>query len=135
MKTRPLRGLAITELGFGGAALRNLYRETSETQARLAVDAAWDRGVRYYDTAPHYGLRLSERRLGAALAGRPREDYVLSTKVGRLLEPNPAPTGSDLRTGGFAVPDSLLRRFDFSRDGALRSLESSRAGSASAGSA
>ena len=93
MKTRPLRNLAITELGFGGASLGNLYRETSETQARLAVDAAWDGGARYYDTAPHYGLGLSERRLGAALAGRPRDDYVLSTKVGRLLEPNPEPTG------------------------------------------
>lgn len=125
MRTRPLRGLGVTELGFGGAALGNLYRETSETQARLAVDAAWDGGVRYYDTAPHYGLGLSERRLGAALAGRPRAAFVLSTKVGRLLEPNPAPTGSDLRAGGFAVPDSLLRRFDFSRDGVLRSLESS----------
>jgi D-threo-aldose 1-dehydrogenase len=125
VKTRLLRGLAITELGFGGASLGNLYRETSETQARLAVGAAWDGGVRYYDTAPHYGLGLSERRLGAALTGRPRDDYVLSTKVGRLLEPNPVPTGSDLRTGGFAVPDDLRRRFDFSRDGVLRSLESS----------
>jgi D-threo-aldose 1-dehydrogenase len=125
VRTRPLHGLAVTTLGFGGASLGNLYRETSETQARLAVDAAWDGGVRYYDTAPHYGLGLSERRLGAALAGRPRDAFVLSTKVGRLLEPNPAPAGSDLRTGGFAVPDGLLRRFDFSRDGVLRSLESS----------
>jgi len=125
VKTRPLRGLAITELGLGGASLGNLYRETSETEALLAVGAAWDGGVRYYDTAPHYGLGLSERRLGAALAGRPRDDYVLSTKVGRLLEPNPAPAGSDLRTGGFAVPDDFRRHFDFSRDGVLRSLESS----------
>jgi len=125
MKTRPLRGMAVTELGFGGASLGNLYTETSDTEARLAVDAAWDGGVRYYDTAPHYGLGLSERRLGAALAGRPRADYVLSTKVGRLLAPNPAPTGSDLASGGFAVPDDLVRRFDFSRDGVLRSLEAS----------
>ena len=93
MKTRPLRGLAITDLGLGGASLGNLYRETSETEALLALGAAWDGGVRYYDTAPHYDLGLSERRLGAALAGRPRDHYVLSTKVGRLLEPNPAPTG------------------------------------------
>jgi D-threo-aldose 1-dehydrogenase len=125
VKARPLRGIAVTELGFGGASLGNLYRETSEAEARLAVEAAWDGGVRYYDTAPHYGLGLSERRLGAALAGRPRDHYVLSTKVGRLLEPNPAPTGTDLRAGGFAVPDDLLRRFDFGRDGVLRSLESS----------
>ena len=125
MRTRPLRGLALTELGFGGSPLGNLYQETSEAEARLAVQAAWDAGVRYYDTAPHYGLGLSERRLGRALAGQPRDAYVLSTKVGRLLEPNLAPTGSDLRAGGFAVPDDLVRRFDFSRDGVLRSLESS----------
>jgi D-threo-aldose 1-dehydrogenase len=125
MKTRPLRGFALSELGFGGAPLGNLYRETPGPEARLAVDAAWDGGVRYYDTAPHYGLGLSERRMGAALAGRPRDEFVLSTKVGRVLEANPAPAGSDLPAGGFAVPDDLIRRFDFSRDGALRSLESS----------
>lgn len=125
MKTRTVRGMPVTELGFGGASLGNLYRETSDDEARLAVDAAWEGGVRYYDTAPHYGLGLSERRLGAALAPRPREDYVLSTKVGRLLEPNETPTGSDLESGGFAVPDDMVRRFDFSRDGVLRSLESS----------
>jgi D-threo-aldose 1-dehydrogenase len=120
-----LRRTAGLRLGFGGASLGNLYTETSDDDARLAVDAAWDLGVRYYDTAPHYGLGLSERRLGAALAGRPRDAYVLSTKVGRLLEPNPVPTGSDLAAGGFAVRDDLMRRYDFSRDGVLRSLEAS----------
>ena len=125
MKTRTLLGMTVTELAFGGASLGNLYRETSDAEARLAVDAAWDGAVRYYDTAPHYGLGLSERRLGGALAGRPRDGYTLSTKVGRLLVPNPAPSGSDLASGGFAVPDDLVRRFDFSRDGVLRSLESS----------
>jgi D-threo-aldose 1-dehydrogenase len=125
VRQRRLRGLAVSELGFGGAPLGNLYQETSDADARLAVDAAWAGGVRYFDTAPHYGLGLSERRLGAALATRPGPDYVLSTKVGRLLVPNPAPTGSDLAAGGFAVPDTMARRFDFSRDGVLRSLESS----------
>ena len=125
MKTRTLLGMTVTELAFGGASLGNLYRETSDAEARLAVNAAWDGAVRYYDTAPHYGLGLSERRLGGALAGRPRDGYTLSTKVGRLLVPNPAPSGSDLASGGFAVPDDLVRRFDFSRDGVLRSLESS----------
>jgi D-threo-aldose 1-dehydrogenase len=125
MKTRLLHGLAVTELGFGGASLGNLYTETSDDEARMAVDTAWDRGVRYFDTAPHYGLGLSERRLGTTLAGRPRDAYILSTKVGRLLEPNPAPTGSDLPAGGFAVPDDLVRRFDFSRDAVHRSLEES----------
>ncbi len=117
------RGVAVTELGFGAASLGNLYRATSDEDARGAVAAAYDAGVRYFDTAPHYGLGLSETRLGAALASRP--DVVISTKAGRLLEPNPAPTGSDLAAGGFDVPDLLVRRFDFSRDGILRSIESS----------
>lgn len=125
IKTRPLHGLPVTELGFGGSPLGNLYTETSDDEARMAVDTAWDGGVRYFDTAPHYGLGLSERRLGTALASRPRDAYILSTKVGRMLEPNPAPTGSDLPAGGFAVPDDLIRRFDFSRDAVLRSLEES----------
>jgi len=124
MPTRLLAdtGVRITELGFGAASLGNLYRETSETDARAAVDEAWDRGIRYFDTAPHYGLGLSERRLGATLAGRPRDDYVLSTKVGRLLVPNEHPTGRD---PDFVVPDDLRRHWDFSRDGILRSLEQS----------
>jgi D-threo-aldose 1-dehydrogenase len=125
VNTRKVRGLALTELGFGGASLGNLYRATTDEQARAAVDAAWDGGVRYYDTAPHYGLGLSETRLGAALADRPRDAYVLSTKVGRLLEPNPDPTGSDMAAGGFDVVDTLRRRFDFSAAGVRRSLESS----------
>ncbi len=125
MRSRLLHGLAVTELGFGGASLGNLYVETSEEEARQAVEAAWEGGVRYYDTAPHYGLGLSERRLGAALAGRPRDAYILSTKVGRILDVNTAPTGSDLSAGGFAVRDDLVRRFDFSRDGISRGLESS----------
>jgi len=127
MRTRALRGLALSELGLGGAALGNLYRASTDDDVRAAIDAAWDGGVRYFDTAPHYGLGLSERRLGAALRDRPRSEFVVSTKVGRLLEPNPAPTGSDLASGGFDVPDEYVRRFDFSRDGVLRSLESSLA--------
>ena len=125
MNTRKVRGLALTELGFGGASLGNLYRATTDERARAAVEAAWAGGVRYYDTAPHYGLGLSESRLGAALADRPRDAYVLSTKVGRLLEPNPDQTGSDMAAGGFDVADTLRRRFDFSASGVRRSLESS----------
>jgi D-threo-aldose 1-dehydrogenase len=125
MNVRTVRGLTLTELGFGGASLGNLYRATSDEQARAAVDAAWAGGVRYYDTAPHYGLGLSETRLGVALADRPRDAYVLSTKVGRLLEPNPDPTGSDMAAGGFDVADTLRRRFDFSASGVRRSLETS----------
>jgi D-threo-aldose 1-dehydrogenase len=125
MRTREVAGRRVTELGFGGASVGNLYRATSAQAAEAAIEAAWAGGIRYFDTAPHYGLGLSERRLGAALASRPRDEFVLSTKVGRLLEPNPAPTGSDLDAGGFDVPDDLVRRFDFSRDAVLRSLEQS----------
>ena len=68
-------------LGLGCAQLGNLFRALSDDTARAIVDTAWERGIRYFDTAPHYGLGLSERRLGAALAARPRDEYVISTKV------------------------------------------------------
>ena len=115
----------VTDVGFGGASAGNLYRETSDAEAAAAVRAAWDGGIRYFDTAPHYGLGLSESRLGDALRARPRPEYVLSTKVGRVLEDNPAPAGSDLTVGGFAVPDRLRRRYDYSAAGVRRSLEDS----------
>ncbi|OLF15382.1 aldo/keto reductase [Actinophytocola xanthii] len=114
----------LTPLGLGCAQLGNLYRAMSDETATAIVDTAWDRGIRYFDTAPHYGLGLSEKRLGAALAGRPRAEYVLSTKVGRLLVDNPDWAG-ERDTEGFDVPASLTRRRDYSRDGVLRSLESS----------
>jgi D-threo-aldose 1-dehydrogenase len=110
-------------LGFGGAPIGNLYREGPEQEAIDAVAAAWDGGIRYFDTAPHYGLGLSERRIGAALAGQDRNTYVLSTKVGRLLRPNSSPGGRDRE--GFDVPDDLVRVRDYSRDGVLRSIEES----------
>jgi D-threo-aldose 1-dehydrogenase len=127
--TRPLsdRPSGAAALGFGGAPLGNLYAPVDDATARATVDAAWDAGIRTFDTAPHYGLGLSERRMGAALAGRPRDEFVLSTKVGRLLVDNATPTGSDLATGGFAVPDDLTRRPDFTRDGVRRSLDESLA--------
>jgi D-threo-aldose 1-dehydrogenase len=120
----PGRGPALTELGLGAAQFGNLYRETSEAESFAAVDAAWDAGIRYFDTAPHYGLGLSEKRLGAALAERHRDDYVISTKVGRLLVPSPE-TADQLDDGGFVVPATMRRQWDFSRDGILRSFESS----------
>jgi D-threo-aldose 1-dehydrogenase len=111
------------ELSLGCAQLGNLYREVSDEDARATVAAAWDAGVRYFDTAPHYGLGLSERRLGAALAERHRDACVVSTKVGRLLEPVPVVGGLD--DDGFVVPATHRRRWDFSRDGIRRSLEES----------
>jgi D-threo-aldose 1-dehydrogenase len=120
--------VAVTEISFGGAAIGNLFTAVTDDDARAAVDAAWDGGVRYFDTAPHYGLGLSERRLGAALRDRPRGDYVISTKVGRLLEPalSTGPTAGGGRDAeGFDVPGNLVRRFDYSADGVRRSLEAS----------
>lgn len=118
-------GITLTGLGFGAAPIGNLYRAIDDETAAAAVDAAWDGGIRYFDTAPHYGLGLSERRLGAALRQRPRDEYVISTKVGRLLRPNPSPTGSDLAAGGFAVADDLMRVRSYSREGVLQSIEAS----------
>ena len=122
-RTIPGTGVQLPVLGFGAAPIGNLYREVPEQEALDAVAAAWAGGIRYFDTAPHYGLGLSERRLGAALAEHDRNDYVLSTKVGRLLRPNSAPTGRD--SEGFDVPDHLTRVRDYSRDGVLRSIEES----------
>jgi D-threo-aldose 1-dehydrogenase len=106
--------------GFGAAPIGGLFEAVSDEQARATVDAAWAHGVRLFDTAPHYGVGLSERRLGAALADR--EGYVLSTKVGRLL----VPSASGGRDGqGFDVPAAFERVWDFSGDGVRRSLEES----------
>ena len=109
----------LPELGFGAAQLGNLYRVTTDDEARGAVDAAWEGGIRMFDTAPHYGIGTSERRLGALLADRPREEYVLSTKVGRLLVPGPG-DGDDMEHE-FAVPDDHIRVWDMSGQGIRRS--------------
>ncbi|MZD06939.1 aldo/keto reductase [Streptomyces sp. SID5785] len=123
MRTLGRSGVPVTALGFGAAALGNLYTPVGDDDARAAVDAAWDAGVRTYDTAPHYGIGLSERRLGAALRDRPRSSYTLSTKVGRLLTPYDG--GGDDLGHGFAVPATHRRVWDFSADGVRRSLEES----------
>jgi D-threo-aldose 1-dehydrogenase len=115
----------VTELSFGGAAIGNLFSEVSESDARAAIDAAWDGGIRTFDTAPHYGLGLSERRLGDALRCRPRDEYVISTKVGRILGPVVPGQPVGLDTEGFAVAAHRVRRFDFSADGVRRGLEAS----------
>ncbi len=118
----------VTELGLGTAPLGNLFTTVSDDEAAACVDAAWDSGIRYFDTAPHYGLGLSERRTGAALRQRPRDSYTLSTKVGRLLEPVAEPVGDDLGddlANGFAVPATHRRVWDFSADGVRRSIEAS----------
>lgn len=112
----------MTRLGLGCAPLGNLFAAVGDDDARATVDAAWDAGWRLFDTAPLYGHGLSERRLGAALTVRPRDDYVLSTKVGRLLR-SPA-TGSTVDTIFVDAPD-LDPVFAYSRDAVLRSIDES----------
>ncbi|MEF3404245.1 aldo/keto reductase [Agromyces sp. CCNWLW203] len=112
-------------LGYGAASVGNLHRAVSDEGAFAALDAAWDSGIRYFDTAPHYGLGLSERRLGVFLATKPRDEFVISTKVGRLLDPNPDFAGGDDMAFDFAVPNETVRRFDPSEAGVRRSIEES----------
>jgi len=115
-------GVAVTRVALGGAPLGGLFAPVSEEQARATVDAAWQAGVRTFDTAPHYGAGVSERRVGAALRGRPRAELVLCTKVGRLLVPAASPRPA---RGMFAAEPPVERVFDFSRDGVRRSLAES----------
>jgi D-threo-aldose 1-dehydrogenase len=112
--------IALPRLGMGTAALGNLYRPVSDGQAAETLSAALDAGIRYFDTAPHYGFGLAEERLGRALAGR--SDVIVSTKVGRLLAP--IANGGGERHG-FVDARPFEPVFDYSHDGVLRSLESS----------
>ena len=113
--------IAFTELGFGTAPLGNLYKATDPEEAQKTLEAAWKAGIRYYDTAPLYGLGLSETRLNRFLFGKKRKDYVLSTKVGRLLEV----CDPKQRTGIGKFFDTPSRReiYDYSYDGFMRSIE------------
>lgn len=111
-------------LGLGCASLGNLYHAIGDDEARSTVDAAWDAGWRYFDTAPYYGLGLSERRLGDALRDRARSQYYLSTKVGRLLDPDTRPDLAPERHG-FATSMPFKVRYDYSYDGIMRSWEAS----------
>ncbi|WP_432483991.1 aldo/keto reductase [Kineococcus esterisolvens] len=116
-------GLDVPVVGFGCAPLGNLYAEVTEARARAALEAAWESGVRCFDTAPYYGLGLSERRVGAFLRSVPRGELVLQTKVGRLLRPR---SGGPVRDPhGFAVPGDTEPVWDFSAEGVRRSLSES----------
>ncbi len=114
--------VALSRLGLGCAQLGGLYAAMSDAQAQAVVDAAWDAGVRYFDTAPYYGFTLSERRLGAALRQRPRGEYMISTKVGRRMHPD-----ASVRPGesGWAEPLPFRPHYDYTYDGILRSHEDS----------
>ncbi|MGI8332463.1 aldo/keto reductase [Actinomadura scrupuli] len=111
----------VTELSFGGAAIGGLFEPVSDEQATATVRRALQRGIRYFDTAPHYGAGRAESRLGRALAGR--APYTVSTKVGRRLVP--LGPGAEPEPAGFADPPPLRREWDWSRDGIRRSLAES----------
>jgi D-threo-aldose 1-dehydrogenase len=113
--------LSLTTLGFGTAPLGNLYRAISDREADAILDAAWQGGIRYYDTAPLYGLGLAETRLNRFLRDKPRDTYLLSTKVGRLLKPATAQT-RDGQGKWFEVPNRR-ELYDYGYDGVMRSLE------------
>jgi D-threo-aldose 1-dehydrogenase len=116
------KSLTFPRLGFGGAPLGNLFAPITESAAGELVARAWTHGVRYFDTAPHYGHGLSEHRLGTALRDMPRDEFTMSSKVGRLLTPDPSAARSQ---NGFIDALPFTQRWDYSFDGTLRSVEDS----------
>ena len=126
--------VAVTRLGFGSAPIGGLFSEVDDDEAARTVERAWTLGIRYFDVAPLYGYGTAERRLGAVLRDRQRDDFVVSTKVGRLVRPaDEVPPGADIdRQALDGRPDAFYagtegRRivFDYSADGVRRSLEES----------
>ncbi len=115
--------LNVTPLGFGGGTLGDRLSVIEETQSDATMEAAWAAGIRYFDTAPFYGIGKSEHRVGRILRTRPRDEFVLTTKVGRVLTPQrSAGDDGEIRWAG-GLPFDL--RFDYTRDGVLRSYEDS----------
>ncbi|HTC68699.1 MAG TPA: aldo/keto reductase [Acidothermaceae bacterium] len=117
-------GLQVSRFGFGGAPIGGLFESVDDEQALASLTKAWDVGMRYFDTAPHYGAGTSERRTGSFLAGKPSAEWVLSTKVGRLIETDDNPPSSK-NDAGFVGEVGVRRVFDFSRDGIRRSFDAS----------
>ncbi len=115
-------GVHVTRLVFGGAPIGGLFAPVSDEDAAATLEAAWAAGIRAFDTAPHYGVGLSEQRLGTFLRDKPREQFVAGTKVGRLLA---AADGDVQGADGFYGTPALTRVRDYSRDGVLASLEAS----------
>ena len=126
LRRRPLghSGLEVTELGFGAASMGNLYQPISDADARATLDTAYAAGVRYFDTAPYYGFGLSERRVGDGLRAHARAEFVLSTKVGRLLAPLRS-VDVPAERNGFHTALPFEPRFDYSYHGVRRSFEDS----------
>ena len=123
-----LKDLLPGNLGFGTAPLGNMFRDIPQAEARATVEAAWNAGIRYFDSAPLYGAGLSEMRMGDALAGRERSEYVISTKVGRLISDVIEDVGArDLGEKGDVFRHGRPNRIvnDYSEDATLRSIEES----------
>ncbi len=121
----PSDASSLRQLGLGTAQFGNLFQVLSDDEVAELFETAWAAGVRLFDTAPHYGLGLAESRLGELLATKPRHEYRVSTKVGRLLEPNPNYLPGELDPEGFQVEARVRRRWDFSRDGIRASIDAS----------
>jgi len=119
---RPLgrTGLDVTIASYGGGSVGNFSRHLDNAQANAILAAAWDAGIRYFDTAPFYGRGRSERRLGLFLDEKPRDEFVLSTKVGRMLEHRPGGAEED---GLFVNPSPFDPFWDYSYDGVMRSFD------------
>ncbi|AHE53453.1 aldo/keto reductase [Sphingomonas sanxanigenens] len=117
---------SLSRLGFGAGGIGNLYRAVSDADAEAVVTAAWDAGIRYFDTAPHYGFGHSEKRLGAALAKLdPEQRAIISTKIGRRLDPVAPGTDLTQPRQAFVSPEPYESVFDYSYDAVMRSYESS----------
>ena len=123
MRTLGKTGVELTQLGFGTAPLGELFVRVDEPTAASALQAAWDAGIRYYDTAPYYGRGLSEIRVGRFLDSKPRSGFVLSTKIGRWFFPPADPQAFD--TGVWAGGLRFDHVHDYSYDGLMRSYEQS----------
>lgn len=113
----------VSRLGFGGATLGNIREPLEESRAALAIEVGYGAGIGYFDTAPWYGLGLSERRIGTVLGAKPRDSFVLSTKVGRVLMRPNDPATFERERWTYGLPFKV--RFDYTRDGILRSYEDS----------
>jgi D-threo-aldose 1-dehydrogenase len=121
-RTLGKRGPAVTQLGFGGVPIADFWSRLPEIQALGTVEQAAEAGLELFDTSPLYGHGLSEHRIGHVLRQRPRESFILSTKVGRILEPKPP---EEIDRGWFAGGLNFQPRYDYSYDGAMRSVEHS----------
>jgi D-threo-aldose 1-dehydrogenase len=123
-----LKDILPSRLGFGAAPLGNMFRDIPEEEALATVKAAWDDGIRYYDNAPFYGAGLAEIRMGEALSGRPRDQYVISTKVGRVIldeieDVSARDLGEKAGVFSYGRPNKIVN--DYSHDATLRSIEDS----------